>query len=100
MCKYDDLIQRLHAYFMDTGILVGSEAADAIRKLVEELERAGYVTRRAVERAEKAEADLVAARAALRWCYERMPICCGREEFLEHEKHSAAFAAAHAERGE
>ena len=36
MTDYADLVKRLLAYFTDTGILVGLEAADAIEALVKE----------------------------------------------------------------
>ncbi|CUW38813.1 protein of unknown function [Magnetospirillum sp. XM-1] len=51
-------------------------------------------------RAEKAEADLAAARAALLWAYEALPISCAVADVEEHNRHQAAIAAARAEGGE
>ena len=105
MTDYNNLIERLHAYFMGTGILVGSEAAAAIRKLVEERDRykanqqqwvAAFQEAR--ERAEKAEADLAAARAALRDAYGS--IAAPHMWDQGFKEHAAAIAASMAEGGE
>ena len=93
------------------------KAEAAVLELEEELERAGYVTRRAVERAAKAEAelaetkavwldaetraqrveaDLAAARAALRDAYTLRP---SDGNLSWAEKHAPSIEAARAENG-
>lgn len=88
MTDYAELVERL-CVFMRDGLSITREAADAIEQLVTERDQA-------VDRAEKAEADLAAARDAILWLDG---IRGGEWDHFDRVQHAPAIAAARAEGG-